>query len=332
MTSKQEELKNIVNIILDKSSEHFELLDAVKNLSGFFEYYSDISTSMSHFNTQEGATHTYLNSGVAISPLDAAICTNEYMRTTKYIRGIFEAIEELLKTFPNEKIEILYAGCGPYGTLIIPILQYFDADRLSITFLDIHNSSLDSVKSIIKGLSLDNYISQYLQTDATTYKSTTKNHLIVTETMKAAFDDEPQVAITLNLLPQLHKNGIFIPQRVVVGFEVAYYNMISKDNMLSRDKESKHLCDVIDLDTLKEIQKEDVITTKEYMVSDDIDEKMQAQLSTTIYIYKDNILKENECSLNIPKRIKFDKLLSKRDRINFSYEFKGKPKIIYSIN
>lgn len=329
---KNRELKNLVSILLNKDSYHDELLNATKLLSEFFESFSDISTKSSHLELEEDSNHIYLDLGVAISPLDAAICTNEYMRTTKYIRGVYEAINDLLLKFQDKKIHILYAGCGPYATLIIPILSFFDSEKLEVSFLDIHKSSLNSVKNIISGLGFEDFVSEYIQEDATKYKVSKDIHLIITETMKAAFDDEPQISITLNLLPQLHKEGIFIPKRVVVRLEKAYYKMINKNNILSKEKKSEYLCDVINMDTSSEIKKEDVITSKQYIINDDIDEKMQLQFTTTIHIYENNILKENECSLNIPKIIKLKQKPSIGDKFNFDYIFDNKPKIKYILD
>jgi hypothetical protein len=58
---KNKELKKLAQICLSKDSYHGEL-----------------------YELKDDSKHTYLESGVAISPLDAAICTNEYMETTKY--------------------------------------------------------------------------------------------------------------------------------------------------------------------------------------------------------------------------------------------------------
>jgi len=330
MLNMNEKLRDIVDVVLDKESEHFELLNAAKSLSGFFEKYSDISTHTTHSSDVPDTQHTFLDSGVAISPLDAAICTNEYMRTTKYIRGIFEAIQDLTQKFKDEKIHILYAGSGPYGTLIIPLLSLFDSKKIEVTFLDIHNSSLNSVKNIIDNLGLEDYICEYVQADATTYKSKNKIHLIVTETMKAAFDDEPQVAITLNLLPQLSKDGVFIPNRVVVNFEMIEKKHEKIDGVLHVKKNSKLLCEVLNMSASKDMREDNLITTKSITLPDSIDEKMSPYLTTTIDIYKDNILSENECSLNIPKKMKFDKDLSHGDSISFDYKFGKKPTISFT--
>ena len=326
------ELTKITQTLLDKNASHGELLRVVHELSAFFEQYSFISTKMSRYELSKDAIHTYLDSGIAISPLDAAICTHEYLRTAKYIRAVFEALNDLLMKFQDQEINLLYAGCGPYGTLVIPLLSFFDSKRLKVTFLDIHRSSLNSIQNIIQALGLEDFVKGYIQEDATLYQSPQDLHIIVTETMKAAFDNEPQVAITLNLLPQLLKGGVFLPQRVVVGFELAITKHQQENGYIKKTKQSKPLCTVIDFDTTKELKKENVIATKIFQVSKKVNQKMAPFFTTTIYIYKEHVLKENESSLNIPKKIKFSKTLSKNDRVSFVYDFGAKPTIGYSLN
>lgn len=324
-------LENIVKVLLNNNSSHGELLDSARGLSEFFENFSSVSTKDSHFESND-STHTFLNSGVAISPLDAAICTNEYMRTVKYLRGVYEALNDLLEKFKGEKLHILYAGCGPYGTLIIPLLHLFDSKDIEITFLDIHTTSLKSIKSILKALHLEQFACEYVKDDATKYKVSKQTHVMITETMKAAFFEEPQVAISLNLLPQLCEGGEFIPNRVLIGFEAAQYKTIEENNMLSRKKESIYFCDVLDLDSSKDMWKENLICTKEYFLAQNLDENFNFQLTTDIYVYKEHILRENECSLNIPAKVKLDKKISMGDKIYFSYEFSNRPKIKCSLD
>lgn len=324
-------LETLVKILLKKGSSHGELLNSARGLSDFFEKFSAVSTKDRHYESND-SIHTYLSSGVAISPLDAAICTNEYLRTTKYIRGVFEALNDLLIRFKGKKLHILYAGCGPYGTLVIPLLHLFDPKNLEVTFLDIHTSSLNSIKNILQSIGLEKFGCSYVQEDATKYKLLKDTHLIITETMKAAFWDEPQVAISLNLLPQLSKGGEFIPNRVVVGFEGAHYKQILKDNILLKEKAGIYLCDVIDLDSSKDMNKDNLVCTTEYTLSQKLSEKMELQFITDIYIYKDNILRENECSLNIPRKVAFDEEVILGDTISFEYEFSNEPKIKCFIN
>ncbi len=329
---ERDELVKLTETLLNRDATHAQLLNAARSLSEFFERFSPISTRADRSKLGDDATHTYLSSGIAISPLDAAICTNEYMRTAKYLRGVYEAMNDLITRFQSKKVQILYAGCGPYATLVIPLLHYFDPKNVEVHFLDIHASALRSVKTIIDKLGFEEFVSGYIQEDATLYKAKSDLHMVITETMKAAFDNEPQIAVTLNLLPQLHEEGIFIPQRVVVGFETAHYKPVVENSVIHRIKDSNYLCDVIDMDTTQAMSNENFICTKAHSITKNIDEKMDAQFTTTIYIYSEHVLRENECSLNIPKKITFERKLAINDTVHFAYKFKNVPTIEYTLN
>ena len=96
--------------------------------------------------------------GFAISPKYAAGCLLDYHRTKKFLRGIAAAIEEAFRRFPGQVIEIVYAGCGPYGTLLIPLCTRFSSDTIRFTFIDSHQRSLDSVRTIVERLGYTGFV------------------------------------------------------------------------------------------------------------------------------------------------------------------------------
>ncbi len=316
-----QELKMIVDILLDNNSSQLQLLDGVKNLSTFFE---------NHFSVA-GKKYSDAQASERMDS-DSSIYTDKYLGIVKYLRAVDEALHDLLRRFEGKKVHLLYTGCSLYGALIVPLLHRFDPNKLGVSFLDIQRTSLDFVGNIIDTLGLNTFVDAYIQEDAAVYKATRAFHLVVTESMKAPFDDEAQIATTLNLLPQLHEKGIFIPQRVLVGFEAAYYKKIMKERSVSKIKYLKYLCHVLDVDTKKKITKENIVVTKSYRVTSDIDAMMQLQLSSTIYLYRENVLRENECTLNFPKKMTLDQKISCGDQIYFDYRFGKKPGIVYAVN
>ena len=60
--------------------------------------------------------------GVAISPVMAAMCLEDYYRTIIYLRGLNAAIMDTKTQRPTRPLRVLYAGTGPYAILAIPLM------------------------------------------------------------------------------------------------------------------------------------------------------------------------------------------------------------------
>lgn len=308
-------LEDIIKVILDKNSTVKQLAKVSKDLFDFFDPTSSFK-NINHLNVKNLVKSTLLDSGVAISPPEAASCIVEYMRTTKFLRGVYEAIIDMKEKFNGQKIHLLYAGTGPFATLVTPLLHLFDPKDLEVTFLDIHENSLDNLKALLETLNLTEFVKEYVCEDASNYKLASKAHIILSETMRSALEDEPQVNITLNLLPQVYEGGLFLPQKIELALEKGV---------------GESLCTILDLDTTKELSSDNIINCKEYTVDDVSKDLDLLYLTTTIFVYKDNILKTNESNLNTPKELSFEEPLKENQKILFDYEFKGKPKVNYEI-
>ena len=213
-------LQKATQALLDPQNEPGVLNGAIGDL---YTLFSGITGIKSESESSEDVTDTLLGQGLALSPRGAARCIFHFERTARFLRGLKGAIIQAQQHFPNQTIHVLYAGCGPYATLFIPLTTQFKADEVRFTLLDIHRRSLDAVQGLAETLGVSAYIRDSIECDAAEYRHSGEPpiHVIVTEVMQKALIKEPQVAVTLNLAPQLCEGGIFIPEKIALDICVA---------------------------------------------------------------------------------------------------------------
>ena len=204
------ELNKISINILDAQSIDEERL-WIKSLANFLE-------GEFTFSKQNKASD--IGGGIALSPVHAQECLHDEIRTARFLKGIFKAINRRTE-IEDDSIELLYAGCGPIGTLLTPLLGLLDQTRLKITFLDLHEASIESVKQIMQNLYPEIKTVNYVVSDATSYKHPSTIDILITETMDKGLTREPQVEITHALSPQLKWDGILIPESISIYHEAA---------------------------------------------------------------------------------------------------------------
>jgi hypothetical protein len=156
--------------------------------------------------------------GSAISPLDAGRCLLDVRRTAIYLRGVHAAIQEAQLRFPGEVIHVLYAGCGPFAPLCLPLLPLLAGQPVRFTLLDVHARAVESVQAILAALRLEGANVDCLVCDATRYHNPDHHplHVVVSETMQRALEKEPQVSILMNMAPQLTAGGLMVPEMISV--------------------------------------------------------------------------------------------------------------------
>lgn len=157
-----------------------------------------------------------LSIGSAISPLDAGRCLLDLRRTTVYLRGVYHAIQEARHRFPGDVIHVLYAGCGPFAPLCLPLLPLLAGQAVHFTLLDMHARAIENVQAIMAALRLEGTNIECLAGDATHYRHPDQRplHVVVSETMQRALEKEPQIAILMNTAPQLAPGGLMVPEMI----------------------------------------------------------------------------------------------------------------------
>lgn len=208
-------LADAASVLLFAGDDHHRCQAAVAFLDQLFRDITGIRE-----DTADPRDHSaiLLRAGSASSPLDAARCLLDARRTTIYLRGVHAAIRQAQLRFPGEVIHVLYAGCGPFAPLCLPLLPLLAGQAVHFTLLDVHARAIQSVQSIIAALNLGAPNLDCLVSDATDYRHPAHQplHVVVSETMQRALDKEPQVAILINLAPQLVPGGFMVPETIAI--------------------------------------------------------------------------------------------------------------------
>lgn len=309
-------VKESVNQLINCKDDFFYMKQGVDNLYKVFKTISGID--IDDLNNGE----IMLPSGKAISPSAAAHCLLEMKRTAIFLRGIKKAIDNKVEANKGV-VSILYAGCGPYATLITPLLTMYNLNGLKITLLDINQTSLNAVKRLLTELDLDSFIDEYVLADASIYKITKEYDIVISETMQSCLENEPQVSIMQNLIPQVDEETIFIPEQITID---AY---LKNPENWQKILDGKEKAEVKFLKEIFSVNK-DKLDIEKYRavvkIPAELDGFIELMLHTTIIVYDDEILGVNDCSLNIPKKF-YEFKERYAESIKFWYSLDSQPKI-----
>jgi len=334
MNSPREDLERITGAILDSGSDYSDLLDATSSL---YSLCSDLVGLGVDADDSDADRETRLGEGRALSPRDAARCILDLSRTTAFLRGIYQAVTELRQRFRGEKINLVYAGCGPFAPLVLPLATRFSPSDLSITLLDAHDFSIDSVRALGESLGISASFSAVRCCDAMGYvhPDGERLHLVVIETMQKALEHEPQVALTKRLAPQLVPDGILIPQRIRLAacladlsLEFTFQDPDSPEDVVDvvPQRRRVNLGNILDLTAggLRIGEALDDGTeaplTTEIVIPDAANDLPDLLIRTLVEVFGDHRLDDYDSGISYPTLLHHLGKVRKGDRLEFRYE------------
>jgi predicted RNA methylase len=297
-------LANCTKVILEDSIDYLLLKNAINDLKLLFEEVSEID--LNHHSVEE---HIFLKTGKAIGSKWAGMCLEDFMRTKKFITGLYKAIKDELQKNKNKPVHVLYSGTGPFATLVLPLTTVFKSSELQLTLLEVNSKSLESLEKTIKRLKLGSYINEIHQCDATEFKIPSPNtiNIVLIECMQHALAREPQVSITYNLVSQLSSNVILIPEQI--SLHIALIDSTKKNNYLFNSKSSVRKLDFYtNLKSVFVLNKK-TATRKSDLKFPEVEVVLPSELSknsdilaitTEITIYKNKKLTIDNSGLTIP--------------------------------
>ena len=318
-------LKELVTALLDENNSPYSLHPKVLEIGSILRA---ACTFEIHAQIDKGESMTA--NGLAVSPTMAARCLDEYMRTILYMRGLMAAIREQEQTNLGHPVRVLYAGCGPLGTLAIPLMSVLEEASVEFVFLDIHEESIKSVQPLVQNLGLQNFVSEFIIEDAMHYEMNREKlpDVIVMETMTAILEREMQVPMTRWLLSQA-PHATLVPEEIRIDLiltDPAYE--FDLDNSGRKQKRMKPL----EVFVLNKKQREKWQDLEGNLPGDKVivpqfEQGMEAMLFTTITVFGDHQLRDYDCGLTSPRY--WPESLVSGEHWSFSYQLEGVPQLIW---
>ena len=249
-------------------------------------------------------------SGVALGPTWAALCIEDLQRTRNFVRGTYQAILACQNANANHPVHLLYAGCGPFATLVLPLLTLFSEQQLRLTLVEINPISVQCVQRLFARLNLHGFVEELLLADAVSMKISRPDaiDIVLSETMQRALQNECQVQIMCNLIPQLRQDVLTLPERIILTLAQRDYSKPLTDSSDIRPMEELGTLFELSAATIRKstARKEDgvlVLSTDAVTVTL-AHANIVLYVLTSIYVFGDAQLLLNASGLSTPERIR----------------------------
>ena len=312
-----QQIRQYATALLERDFELTQAEQILKEIHGIFYQLTNISgydLEMKHL----AAVPT--SRGMALSLNYAAQCLLDYKRTVFFLKGMVAAIRQKQQEHPNEIIRIFYAGCGPYAPFASLIAPLFKPTELQFTLLEINSDSLASTQRLIEGLNLSDYIQNYHQADAVTFKvpNAESYHILFSETLDALLYRESYVPILGNMLPQFPSNITVLPNNVILSLTL----WMKEENNEETAFEAHHLGPILDVrHSLSEFANTPGLPTQFPIIAFSLSSKNNYKslvIDTRVDIHANYTLQPGDSSLTIPYELALSNPIN-RERVEFSY-------------
>ncbi|PKM17763.1 MAG: hypothetical protein CVV11_16780 [Gammaproteobacteria bacterium HGW-Gammaproteobacteria-15] len=234
--------------------------------------------------------------GKAVSPITAAQCAEDPERSRVFMQGLYQAITDKVSRYNTAKngrpVQLLYAGTGPFGWLLLPLLPLFSPAQLQVTLLDIHPQSMHRLTKLLQHFNVADRIAMQVVADATQWQPLPEQRfdLILSETMKHMLQQEPQVAIFSHLQQFLTPDGDLIPQQIILSAALRWAQQHHRLGELFRLSRSNAARLATGDTQLLQAQ-----FTLPHFEAGPVD----LALDTEIVIYSEHRLQQNQCQLTL---------------------------------
>lgn len=333
-----DELGRIAREIVAPEKELGDLVPQASALRDLFERLADFRSDRER-DIADGQTR--LDDGLAISPTLAAMCIRELFRTLAFIRGLHDAINDAASDTAHRPVRVLYAGCGPYALLAVPLMTVFSREDVVFTLLDIHPECLEQARALTDLFGLAHYLDDSICADATRYRIPADKtpDVIVSETMAVTLHNEPQVAIARHLLTQV-PGARMVPRSVSV--EVCLLDWSREHVSMPADhtgefpepdRDRIYLGKIFELDAANirswEGIEGDTLPAGKVNIPSPLASRYRPHLLTDIIVYGKHRLQNYDCSLTLPQRLRGN--IEAGDELQFCYRLGNHPGLVHEV-
>jgi hypothetical protein len=319
-------LRELSRLLLDEGAAEPELKRACREL------FTELSGIAGRESIAQATADTPLSSGLALSPAGAAACIDDPLRTAMFARGVHGAVAESRLRFPGTCIEVIYAGCGPFASLVLPLMAVSSPEQVRFTLIDIHSESIRSVEALLFHFALTPFIRRTVVGDAAEYvhpRDLPPLHVAVMEVLQEALANEPQVAVTRQMVPQLTEGGFLVPEEITVDLVLENPQVLA--GMDEREAVGEPRAPVgrvmtLDRSLAMEPETEGRLPLATLEIPRVPENALPAYI-TTIGVFRSLRLAGRDCCLTIPVRIPALNDVQEGERVAFHYQLGPRPGI-----